>query len=228
MARGFIGLLVWISLCIGGISNVLAADAVSTVSPTSEVVGPANTLIVLGDSISAGYGIPAGSGWVDLLQQRLNTRGIEWKVVNASIAGETTKGALARLPALLERHQPKIVLIELGGNDGLRGYPLVRIRTNLETMVQLNQKIGAQTILAGMRLPPNYGGRYANPFFEQYAELARQYKTGLVPFFLDGIATQQGLMQEDGIHPTEIAQMLLLDHVWKPLEPMLEHTLYQP
>ncbi|MDF1644413.1 MAG: arylesterase [Pseudomonadales bacterium] len=225
MARGFVGLLVWISLCIGGISNVLAADAVS---PTSGTVGPANTLIVLGDSISAGYGIPAGSGWVDLLQQRLDTQGIEWKVVNASISGETTKGGLARLPALLERHQPSIVVIELGGNDGLRGYPLARIRANLETMLQLNQKAGAQTILAGMRLPPNYGDRYAKPFFEQYAKLARQYKTGLVPFFLDGVATQQGLMQEDGIHPTEIAQERLLDQVWKSLEPMLKRAIHQP
>ncbi|MBL4583352.1 MAG: arylesterase [Pseudomonadales bacterium] len=191
-------------------------------------VGQANSLIVLGDSISAGYGLPAGRGWVELLKQRLLKRNINWKVANGSIAGETTKGGLVRLPALLKRHQPKIVVIELGGNDGLCGYPLKRIRANLETMIQLASKAGAEVILVGMRLPPNYGGRYANPFFAQYGELATQYKTGLVPFFLDGIVTKEGLMQEDGIHPTQIAQLQLLEHVWKPLEQMLSRLTTTP
>ena len=142
--------------------------------------------------------------------------------MNASISGETTKGGLARLPALLKRHRPKLVVVELGGNDGLRGYPLKRIRANLEKMAQLNEQIGAETIFLGMRLPPNYGGRYAKPFFDQYGELAEQYNAGLVPFILEGVATKNGLMQEDGIHPTQIAQLLLLEHVWKPLEPALQ------
>ena len=225
VGRGFIGLFICVGLLVSGVTNVVAEGPVHR---ANGAVGQSNTLIVLGDSISAGYGIPVGSGWVDLLKQRLEKTGIEWKVVNASIAGETTKGALARLPVLLERHQPKILIIELGGNDGLRGYPLKRIRANLEKMAQLNQQTGAKTIFLGMRLPPNYGGRYANPFFAQYGELAEQYNAGLVPFFLDGIATREGLMQEDGIHPTAIAQMLLLEHVWKPLEPMLKRLTQQP
>ena len=210
---------VWLGLCIASAASTAIAETDPVPEPLNK---PGNTLLIVGDSISAGYGIPVDYGWVELLEQRLVQQKIPWKVVNASISGETTKGALDRLPALLKRHHPKIVVIELGGNDGLRGYPVQQMTANFEAMIEMNQKIGAQTILAAMRLPPNYGGRYAEPFFQQYADIAEKYQTGLVPFFLDGVAGHPDLMQGDGIHPNIPAQPKLLEQVWKPMEPMLE------
>ncbi|MBV1915458.1 MAG: arylesterase, partial [Pseudomonadales bacterium] len=213
-------IVIWMGLYIGAVTTAAIAEA----EPGSAQVNkPENTLLIVGDSISAGYGIPVDYGWVELLEQRLVQQGIPWKVVNASISGETTKGALDRFPALVKRHSPKVVVIELGGNDGLRGYPVKEMTANFEAMIQMSQEIGAKTILAGMRLPPNYGGRYAEPFFQQYASIAEKYQTGLVPFFLDGVAGHPDMMQGDGIHPNEPAQSILLEHVWKPLKPMLAH-----
>jgi len=176
---------------------------------------------VLGDSLSAAYGIRLDQGWVALLQGRLQTEGYGHRVVNASSSGETTGGALARLPRALERHRPAIVVIELGGNDGLRGLPLAEVRANFESLIRLSREAGASVLLVGMRIPPNYGPTYAQGFHELYGELARQHQLPLVPFFLDGIALDDSLMLEDGLHPNAAAQPKLLDQVWPQLKPLL-------
>jgi acyl-CoA thioesterase I len=183
-------------------------------------------LLVMGDSLSAAYNIPADSGWVSLLEQRLQQQGLNhqgqpWQVVNASVSGETTSGGLTRLPALLRQHQPRIVLLELGANDGLRGQPIPRIRDNLQQMVQLSRAEGAEVLLIGILLPPNYGPRYTSQFAAIYPELARTQRLPLVPFLLDGVADQPHLMQQDGLHPTAEAQHRLLDNVWPHLQPLL-------
>lgn len=178
--------------------------------------------MVLGDSISAAYGMEPEEGWVSLLKQRLEERDPDYRVVNVSLSGETTGGGLARLPDALARHQPDIVVLELGGNDGLRGYPITRIRANLEAMIEKAQGAGAEVILAGMHIPPNYGPRYVNAFHAMFKALAERHGTGLVPFLLEDIATNQEYMQTDGIHPTASAQPLILDNLWPSLEPLLE------
>jgi acyl-CoA thioesterase-1 len=180
----------------------------------------ANTLLVFGDSISAGYGINSSQTWPTLLQQKLYQFG-DWQVVNASVSGETTQGGKRRLPELLQQFKPVWVLLELGGNDGLRGYPLARIADNLAAMIKQSQSAGAEVMLLGMRIPPNYGLRYTEPFFQQYRVLAETHNTALVPFLLDGIATDPDLMQADGIHPSAEAQSLIMNEVWQILEPLL-------
>lgn len=174
----------------------------------------AATLLVMGDSLSAGYGIDAQDGWVQLLAERLAQQDASHRVINASISGETSRGGLDRLPALLEEHQPALVLLELGANDGLRGYPVPRITSNLSRMIELSQRAGAQVILLGIQLPPNMGARYTEPFFDQYASLAEQYDLRYLPFLLEGVALTDALMQDDGLHPTAAAQPLVLDNVW--------------
>ncbi|WP_151704979.1 arylesterase [Nitrincola alkalilacustris] len=181
----------------------------------------AGTILVLGDSLSAAYGIPQQQGWVSLLEKRLQDQGYAYSVVNASSSGETTSGGLNRLPALLERHQPDWVLVELGGNDGLRGLPLPVIRKNLSQLVELPLDAGAQVLLIGIRLPPNYGARYGDSFFELYADIADQYRVERVPFMLEGVALDWDLMQDDGIHPNAQAQPLILDTIWQHLEPLI-------
>jgi len=176
---------------------------------------------VLGDSLSAAFGIRLDQGWVALLQGRLQAEGYGHRVINASSSGETTGGALARLPRALERHRPAIVVIELGGNDGLRGLPLADVRANFESLIRLSREAGARVLLVGMRIPPNYGPAYAQGFHELYGELARQHQLPLVPFFLDGIALDDSLMLEDGLHPNAAAQPKLLDQVWPQLKPLL-------
>ncbi|MEY3017423.1 MAG: hypothetical protein RL336_558 [Pseudomonadota bacterium] len=167
-------------------------------------------ILILGDSISAGYGVPANNGWVALLSDALSAKA---KVINASISGETTVGGRDRIHQLLEQHQPTVVVIELGGNDGLRGFPLNSIEQNLSHMIEQSQKSQAcGIVLLGMRIPPNYGSRYSEGFYNMYGDLADSYKTYLVPFFLEGIATRPTLMQQDGIHPTSEAQSLLLEN----------------
>ena len=179
------------------------------------------TLLVVGDSISAGYGIQREEGWVSLLSQALLEREEPWRVINASISGETTGGGLARLPALLREHTPALVIIELGGNDGLRGYPIGKMRENLSAMVQQVQQQQAVALLVAMRIPPNYGPRYTDAFERVYADVAAHLDAALVPFLLDRVALEDGLMQADGIHPTAAAQPLLLEAVWTYLEPLL-------
>lgn len=176
---------------------------------------------MLGDSISAGYGIRIEQGWVAQLQSRLREQGYGYQVVNASVSGETTAGGLARLPRALALHKPKIVVIELGGNDGLRGLPLDTIKRNLERMIIAARSSGAKVLLIGMRMPTNYGPPYVAGFFANYQDLARRFATPLVPFILEGVALDGRLMQSDGIHPTAPAQGRLLDNVWPVLKPLL-------
>jgi acyl-CoA thioesterase-1 len=181
----------------------------------------APVILVLGDSLSAGHGIDYTRGWVSLLQQRLAAQHFPQRVVNASISGETTAGGVSRLPAALASHRPAIVILELGGNDGLRGLPLARMRTNLAKLIELAKAKGARVLLLGMRLPPNYGPRYTNGFQDIYKQLAEKYHVALVPFLLQGVAEQRELMQADNIHPTAQAQPRLLDNVWPRLLPLL-------
>ena len=176
-------------------------------------------MLVLGDSISAGYGVPDGAGWVALLSRELVPRGL--LVVNASISGETTEGGKARLPALLAEHRPAVLVLELGGNDGLRGFPLAVTRANLEAMIRAAHSAGTRVLLAGMRIPPNYGPRYTEGFHALYGELATAHDTALVPFILEGVAGVPGLMQDDGIHPRAEAQPAILALVMPALEPLL-------
>ncbi|PSF11649.1 arylesterase [Marinobacter shengliensis] len=180
-----------------------------------------NTLLVVGDSLSAAYGVPSETAWVQLLRDRLDEQGLNWNVVNASISGETTDGGLRRLPELLQKNQPDVVIIELGGNDGLRGFPPNVIESNLADMIEQVRDVGAIPVLVGMQIPPNYGQRYTRLFADIFPNLSDRYDTPLVPFFLEGIYNEDGLMQEDGIHPTEAAQPVLLDNLWPQLEPLI-------
>lgn len=179
-------------------------------------------VLVLGDSLSAGYGLPTGQGWVDLLARRLAKEAPGWRVVNASISGETTLGGLTRLPPLLERHRPDVVVVELGANDGLRGMEIAQARTNLERIVSAGKAAGAQHVVIGMRIPPNYGPRYTEQFHGMFGEVARATGSVHVPFLFEGFAQDRKMFQDDGIHPLPSAQPLMLDTVWKGLAPLLE------
>lgn len=178
-------------------------------------------ILVLGDSLSAAYQIPVESGWVKLLEKKLNDDYPDWKVVNASISGETARNGLQRVPKLLEQFEPAIVIVELGGNDGLRGVPLTDIHKNLVGIVELCQKSNAKILLIGIKLPPNYGPAYTDGFADIYTRISQQFSLPLVPFLLEGIATKRRLMQ-DGIHPTADAQSIIVDNVWPHLEPLLK------
>lgn len=179
------------------------------------------TVLILGDSLSAGYGMSEQESWVSLLRDRLAARGYGYEVVNASLSGDTTGGGLSRLPRALALHRPAIVIIELGGNDGLRGTPIKVVRGNLAKMIELSREAGAEVILAGMQIPTNYGSRYTQAFSAVYPGLARQYRVELIEFFLARVALDMSLIQPDGIHPTAEAQPLLLDNVWPVLEKKL-------
>ena len=201
--------------------------AVSLLAPvTARADGPGGRaggpVLVLGDSLSAEHNIPAGSGWVALLQRRL-AREVKSPpaVVNASISGDTTAGALARLPALLRKHQPSVLVVELGGNDALRGLAPAQLRGNLEKILLAADQAGARVLLLGIDVPPNYGPAYRDRLRQVYAGLASQYKVALLPFLLEGVALQPGLMQGDGLHPTAKAQPKVLDNVWPLLKPLL-------
>jgi acyl-CoA thioesterase-1 len=178
-------------------------------------------ILIVGDSLSAAYGMEIGESWPSLLQQRLDEDGHAYRVFNSSITGETTEGGRTRLPKLLEKHEPAIVIVELGGNDGLRGLPLEVTRDNLSAMIEMSQAAGARVLLAEMRIPPNYGRAYTEKFNGTYTALAMQYNVALVPFLLQDIALEPGMMQPDGIHPTAAAQPVMLDQVWGKLEPLL-------
>lgn len=187
----------------------------------SAAAGAAQTILVFGDSLSAAYGIRQQEGWVALLQQRLQQQRADYNVVNASVSGETTSGGATRIASALATHKPAITLIELGANDGLRGLPLKQMSDNLSAMVETARKAGSRVVLIGMRLPPNYGAQYTREYAEAFAGLARRHQTALVPFLLDGVATQRELMQDDNLHPNAAAQPLLLETVWKTLAPLL-------
>jgi acyl-CoA thioesterase-1 len=181
-------------------------------------------ILVYGDSLSAGYGIDPTRGWVSLLDTKLREAGYAYRVLNASVSGETTAGGLARLPRALQTQRPALVILELGGNDGLRALPIATMRENLARMVRLCKDAGLPVLLLGMRMPANYGPRFTSEFAAVYPELARQSGVALVPFFLEGIATRPELMQADGIHPNEQGQPLLLANVWPALQKLLSAT----
>lgn len=200
------------------VAFILLAFIAAPVMATSQ-----QTLLIVGDSLSAAYGVPTETAWVQLLRERLQSNGLgTWRVVNASISGETTDGGVRRLPELLEKNSPSVVIIELGGNDGLRGFPPNVIKSNLSTMVEHVQDSGARAILVGIQIPPNYGQRYTQMFADIFPALSDSHNTALVPFFLDRIYDQENLMQGDGIHPTAEAQPILLENVWPVLKPLLQ------
>lgn len=180
----------------------------------------ARGILVLGDSISAAYGIEKSQGWVALLESEIHQRCDDYPVINASVSGETTAGGRSRLPALLDRHQPDIVVIELGGNDGLRGLSPLAMANNLQQMVQASRDADANPVLLGMRIPPNYGQQYTRLFEQQFAKVSDATGTPLFPFFLEGVV-EKGWMQDDGIHPTVDAQPLLKRHALSVLEPLM-------
>lgn len=197
---------------------------------TAEAAAPAlpadaPTILVVGDSLSAGYGINVNEGWVSLLARRLEAQGYGYRVVNASSSGETTGGGLTRLPRALDLHKPELVILELGSNDGLRGLPIAQMRANLEAMIGLAKSRGARVLLLGMQIPPNYGPTYTSGFHAAFVDLAKQHQLPLVPFFLDRVALRTDLMQDDELHPNAAGQPLLLDNVWPSLEPLLKRNV---
>ena len=200
----------------------MAQDADSGADPAAK--NKAKTILVLGDSISAGFGIPMQQGWVALLSKELQRNDAKTRVINASISGDTTQGGVSRLPELLAKHQPNLVIIELGGNDGLRGTPIQVITHNLTTLIQLSREAGSDILLAGMQIPPNYGRRYTQSFREIFPTLAQQHNTLLLPFILQKVVKKQGLMQADGIHPTAEAQPLILQSVLPEVMKWLENV----
>lgn len=204
--------LVLLVFCLGLVLPVARAQ--------SAAVAP--VILVLGDSISAGYGLDAGQGWVRLLEQKLKTHGAPHRVVNASVTGETTAGGLARLPALLGRHKPRVVLVELGGNDGLRALPVKAMRGNVERIVELSREAGAEPVLFEMRIPDNYGPTYTDAFARAFTDVARERKVAMVPFLLMRFAADPKYFQDDGIHPGPEAQPQILDAVWPTLAPLIK------
>ncbi len=205
-------------------SAVLAADG--TGASRSKAAG-LPSLLVLGDSLSAGYGMRVESGWVALLEERLAQAGHDYHVINASISGETTHGALNRLDSLLEREDPDIVIIELGGNDGLRGIQPAVMKENLNNIIEQLRSEGANVVLVPMRMPPNYGPAFSKKFETVYAELAEEHDIVLSRFILDDIALQSSLMQSDGIHPTAKAQTIMLDNIWPAIKQVLPGPVEQ-
>lgn len=199
----------------------LALLAVALIATGARAVAAPAVLLVVGDSISAGYGLPKGTGWVDLLAARIDAQRLPFRVVNASVTGDTTAGGRARLPALLAQHKPAVVVVELGGNDGLRGGNLKATRDNLDAMLDNVKKSGARALLVGMKLPPNYGPAYTREFDALYGEVAKAHRAALVPFLFAGFGESSEWFQPDRIHPTAAAQAMLLDNVWPVLAPLL-------
>jgi len=179
------------------------------------------TIVVVGDSLSSGYGIATEQSWVSMLEDRLQAEGYGYRIVNASIAGDTSSGGLSRLPRLLEKHDPQLVVIELGGNDGLRGQPVAALRDNLAKMIELSRESGADVVLAGIQIPPNYGTTYTQALSAVYPELAQRYGAPLIDFILEDVALNRELMQPDGIHPNAAGQKIVFTNVWRVLGPLL-------
>jgi len=180
------------------------------------------SILVFGDSLSAAYGIAQSRGWVALLGEKLKRERPDYSVANASISGETSAGGLARIDAALERHKPTVVIVELGANDGLRGLPLAQMKANLGTIIEHARNSGGRVLLVGMKLPPNYGPEYTEAFEKAFAEVAKRYKVALLPFLLEGFAEKPDYFQADRIHPHEKAQPLILERVWRALQPLLK------
>ncbi len=186
------------------------------------LVHAAPVILVVGDSLSAEYGLARGTGWVRLLEDRLKAQKFDYSVVNASISGETTSGGKTRLPALLREHKPAVVIVELGANDALRGLSLAATQTNLRAMLNASRQAGARTVLIGMRIPPNYGQDYTEQFFTGFGSIAKEYKARHVPFLLQKVMARPDWFQQDRIHPTAAAQPAMLDTVWPELQPLLK------
>jgi len=180
------------------------------------------TILVYGDSLSAAYGLAQDAGWASLLQARLKQERMDYTVTNVSISGETTSGGAARIAEVLRAHRPRVIIVELGANDGLRGLPPGEMRANLAKIVMASQRAKARVLLVGMRMPPNYGETYTREFAQVYPDLARKYKTALVPFLLQGMEQHRKLFQSDDMHPTAAAQPILMENVWKALAPLLK------
>lgn len=211
--------LLFVALVTSVYAGSLKADARADTATSSD---DRQTLLVLGDSISAAYGLDEREGWVQLLRDRLVDQSLAVEVVNASVSGETSAGGLTRLPRLLSEHSPDWLVVELGGNDGLRGYPPRMLQQNLQRMVKLAREGGAEVLLLGMQMPPNYGKAYTKAFAAVYPKVAAAEQVPLIPFFLEPVALEEGAMQTDGIHPTAKAQPALLEHVWPCLETILK------
>ncbi len=204
--------------------SAAAQSAGASATGSAAAAGERRIVLVVGDSLSAEYGIRRGSGWVALLQQRLDRERPGWRVVNASVSGDTTSGGRSRLPALLREHRPAVVVIELGGNDALRGLPMSMTRANLTEMTRAAKAAGARVLIAGMQVPPNYGRRYAEEFAAVFPEVAKAEGVALLPFFLAGVADvpeAESLFQSDRIHPKEEAHPIILGNVWPVLRPLL-------
>jgi acyl-CoA thioesterase-1 len=209
--------------CLAAYASLAPANAASTApAPRKDPERP--VLLVLGDSLSAEYGLPRGAGWVRLLSDRLQQNGSDYTVANASISGETTSGGRTRLPSLLKQHRPRIVILQLGANDGLRGLPIPVMQENLAAMIKASQDSGASVVLVGIRIPPNYGRDYSERFFASFPALAKQHKVALAPFLLDGFADSLELFQPDRIHPTAQAQPKMLENVWPAVRPLLARS----
>ena len=193
-----------------------------TLAASGSAYSAPKTILVLGDSLSAEYGIARSAGWVALLEQKLKAENIPARVVNASISGETTIGGRTRLPALLDKHKPNIVVIELGANDGLRGLPVASAENNLRAMVDMAQKKNAKVMLVGMRMPPNYGRAYTESFFNMFKKLSSDTKSPLVPFMLEGVADKPSLFQQDRMHPTAAAHHIILNNIWPQFAPLVK------
>jgi acyl-CoA thioesterase-1 len=202
----------------------LLALLLALATPAARADQPSPVILVFGDSLSAGYGIDVEQDWVSLLARKISQLGYGFRVINASVSGETTAGGLSRLPHALDVQQPRILILELGANDGLRSLPLADTRDNLDKMITLTRSRGITVLLLGMRMPPNYGERYTSGFQDMYTGLAQAHKLALVPFLLDQVALNPALMQADGLHPSAKGQPLLLDNVWPKLEPLLRAT----
>ena len=221
MTSGYAGARARVQCAIGLVMLAWAMLATATVVQAT-AAKPARTILVMGDSLSAAYGLSASQGWVALTADRVAKTRPGWRVVNASISGETTAGGVSRIAAELKRSKPAVVVIELGANDGLRGLPLVQTRANLERMIKSSQATGAKVLLVGMRMPPNLGRDYTQGFERNFNELSKLHKTAFLPFLLEPIARDRANFQADNLHPVASAQPKLRDHVWKSLAPMLK------
>ncbi len=205
------------------VSHLIAAlSCLSIFAWSAAAVADTPTILVYGDSLSAAYGIPQQQGWAALLQNKLNAQYYKYKVVNASISGETTSGGLSRLSAKLVETKPAIVILALGANDGLRGLSIKAMLSNLESMIQLSKKSGAKVLLLGMKIPPNYGPQYTNAFSQTYTELSKKYQISLVPFMLENVAAKPKLIQDDGLHPNALGQPIILDNIWQTVKLLLK------
>jgi acyl-CoA thioesterase I len=220
------GVAAWLALAgapVDGIAASASASA-SASSSSATAAAAAPSIVVLGDSLSAEYGLDRDTGWVALMRKRLAQTELNYNVVNASISGETTEGGKTRLPAILARVHPAIVMVELGANDALRGIPLTLSTSNLAAIITASQAAGAKVVMIGMRIPPNYGPDYSEKFFHAFGQLAGQYHTAYVPFLLDGLVDDPSLFQSDQIHPTSAAQPKLLDNIWPVVRPLLKNA----